>query len=142
MAETEQSLGAEQQSPQSTAAWSFILFILPASSTTFPDLTPQWEGPETALTLGLPSSDHWGKTLGGLTLCCRGKACVLCKWTWPTVDATSKQGGVGGGCSLEGRSTMLLCALSAVQTPFTPWGHLSDLPSRLHHEMKVCLPST
>lgn len=78
VAETKQSLGAEQQSPQSAAAWCFIFFILPASSTTFPDLTPRlWEGSETTLTLGLSSSDHWGKTLGAIAPFFRGHAHAL-----------------------------------------------------------------
>lgn len=41
VAQTEQPLTAQQQSPQRAAAWPFILFILPASSSTFPDLSPR-----------------------------------------------------------------------------------------------------
>lgn len=47
-----------------------------------------WQGSVTALTLGLPSTDHWVKTLRGLAPYFRGQAHVLANgygqpWIWP-----------------------------------------------------------
>lgn len=47
-----------------------------------------------------------------------------------------------GEALLQVLSTLLLSALSAAQTPRTPWGHFSGLPPLLHREVEVCLPST
>jgi len=106
---------------------------LPSLHPPLPSLTSalSWEGPETALTLGLPSSDHWGKILFF-----RGQAHVLCKWMWPPTDKKASKAVLGGNFIRRAEHLATLCSV------LTPRRHFSGLPSRLHHKMEVCLPST